>query len=296
MNVAAIDIGSNSVRLLVRTAEGEVLRRATTVTGLARGVDGSGRLSDAAIEATIAAITDYRATIDEFGVARARAVATSAVRDAANGSVAMDQVAAVLGSRPEIVSGDREAHLAFMGAIDGVHVTGTGIVVDIGGGSTEIIAGRDRPGWAHSYDIGSVRLTDRVLASRPAPPDELDAAIDEVDRVLADPSVVARGDRVIGVAGTFTSLAAMHLELDAYDPDAVHGSVLSRTDIDALVSHLAGLDVAATAEIPSLEPGRAPVILAGAVIAARVLEAIGASEVVVSESDLLDAVAAELVG
>lgn len=296
MIVAAIDIGSNSVRLLVRDDRGRALRRDATVTGLARGVDAGRRLSDEAVRATLSVIERYRAELSALGDVRVHAVATSAARDAANGAEVMAAIGDVLGSHPEIISGDREAALAFAGASDGLGGTGPRVVVDIGGGSTEVIRGDDGVDWARSYDIGSVRLTDRALPGRPPSSRELVAAHREVDRVLSLPPVDARAERIIGVAGTFTSLAAMHLGLERYDPDLVHDSTMTRADVEAMVDRLAVLDVEETARIPSLEPARAPVILSGAVVAARVMAAIGADEVLVRESDLLDGLAAELVG
>lgn len=294
MIVGAIDIGSNSVRLLVRDHHGSDLHRDTVVTGLARGVDAGGPLSVDSVAATLRAIRRYRAILDDLGAERSHAVATSAARDAPNGAEVMEAVGSVLGSAPEIISGEREASLSFAGATAGLDAGGSRVVVDIGGGSTEVIQGDGRIRWAYSYDIGSVRLTDRVLGSRPAPDAELRAAMDEVDRILGMPEVVARAGSIIGVAGTFTSLAAIHRQLDRYDPDLVHGTVLTRSDLEELLGRLAALDVAATAAIPSLEPGRAPVILAGTVVAERVMATVGAEEVVVSEADLLDAVADEL--
>lgn len=295
MIVAAIDIGSNSVRLLVRDGD-TVLARDAAVTGLARGVDRSGRLSDASVAGTLDVISRYRARIDELGARRIHAVATSATRDAANGAEAMRSVGSVLGVEPEIISGEREASLSFRGATSGLEPAVRRIVVDVGGGSTEIIEGAESISWGFSYDIGSVRLTDRILVARPAPESEVRAAVSEVDRVLSIPTVAARGRSIIGVAGTFTSLAAIHLELDRYDPDRVHGTEMSRDDIDQLVRILASLDIDQTARIPSLDSGRAPVILAGAVVASRVMEIVGAHTVTVRERDLLDGVAAEIAG
>ena len=295
MIVAAIDIGSNSVRLLVRDAAGLVLARETIVTGLARGVDADRMLSAEAIDDTRAVLARYRDTTERLGVDRLQSVATSACRDAANGPEAIAAFGDLLGERPEIISGDREASLAFAGATSGVHVPGRRVVVDIGGGSTEIIEGDAEVTWSNSYDIGSVRLTDRVLRNRPPGVGEMAAAEAEVDDVLSRPPIPARTDRIIGVAGTFTSLAAIHLGLPAYDRERVHGSSMSREAIGSMLDHLASLDVPATARIPSLQAGRAPVILAGALVAARVMEAVGAGEVLVSETDLLDGLAAELV-
>ena len=294
MRVAAIDIGSNSVRLLIRTSSGDVLARDATVTGLARGVDAGGLLSPRAVDETRSVLAGYRAVLDRLGVERVRSVATSACRDAVNGPETMALFAEVLGVRPEIITGDREASLAFAGATSGVRVDGRRVVVDVGGGSTEIVEGDAEVSWSNSYDIGSVRLTDRVLRHRPPREGELGEAAAEVADVLSRPPVPVRSDRIIGVAGTFTSLAAIHLNLPAYDRSEVHGASMTGDDVVSVLDHLASLDVEATARIPSLQAGRAPVILAGAVVVAGVMDVVGAREVVVSETDLLDAVAAEL--
>jgi exopolyphosphatase/guanosine-5'-triphosphate,3'-diphosphate pyrophosphatase len=271
-----------------------VLARDATVTGLARGVDAGGILSPRAVDETRSVLAGYRAVLDRLGVERVRSVATSACRDAVNGPETMALFAEVLGVRPEIITGDREASLAFAGATSGVRVDGRRLVVDVGGGSTEIVEGDAEVSWSNSYDIGSVRLTDRVLRHRPPREGELDEAAAEVADVLSRPPVPVRSDRIIGVAGTFTSLAAIHLDLPAYDRSEVHGASMTGDEVISVLDHLASLDVEATARIPSLQAGRAPVILAGAVVVAGVMDVVGAREVVVSETDLLDAVAAEL--
>jgi exopolyphosphatase/guanosine-5'-triphosphate,3'-diphosphate pyrophosphatase len=218
-------------------------------------------------------------------------VATSASRDADNGREFMHEVAARLGVMPEIISGTREARLAFVGAIQGGDAEPS-VVIDIGGGSTEFISGTLEPDRAISVDIGSVRLTDRMLPDRPASTDQLHAARELVADLIGEP-FDAGGSRVIGVAGTFTSLAAVARGLVEYDRSFVHGSSMTLAEIDDLVDVMAGLTVAQTAAIPSMHPQRAPVILAGAVIAARALRAVGTDQVTVSEHDLLDALAEE---
>jgi exopolyphosphatase / guanosine-5'-triphosphate,3'-diphosphate pyrophosphatase len=296
MRVAAVDIGSNSVRLLVLDDTGGPLVRRTIVTGLGRGLEATGRMSEDAIVATIDAIAEFSIDMRSVGVDRCAAVATSASRDARNGADVMARIGDALGTVPEIISGDREASLSFSGATAELDVVGTAVVVDIGGGSTEVVAGApgSGPRWGHSYDIGSVRLTDRCLPDRPAPREQLVGAAREVDRILSSSPLMERIDQPIGVAGTFTSLAAMHLRLPGYDPDLVHGTVLGLDDVRSLLERLGSLSVAETAAIPSLEPKRAPVILAGTVIAERLLVALGADRVLVSERDLLDGLAATL--
>ncbi len=291
MIVAAIDIGSNTVRLLTVTDDGSEIRREVAITGLAAGVDGSGVLSADAVERTADVLVGYARAMDEDGVEAVAAVATSACRDARNGEQVMDRLARAMGFRPEIIRGDEEAALAFSGATAGSGGAST-TVIDIGGGSTEIIVGGDEIAWSHSYDIGSVRLTDRVLPDRPVTGAELRAAQDATDHILASPSPPSATGTVIGVAGTFTSLSAIALGLDRYDRDAVHGSVLSSDDLDQLTERLSPLTVAQTAQIPSLDPKRAPVILAGSVIASRCVRMVDAAEIVISEHDLLDGLAA----
>jgi exopolyphosphatase / guanosine-5'-triphosphate,3'-diphosphate pyrophosphatase len=295
LTVAAIDIGSNSIRILVIDDTGREILRLTEVTGLGRGVDRSGVMSDAAVAETLRVIRGFAAIVRSHGVDRVGAVATSACRDAANGEAVIGDIGDILGVIPDIIGGSREAGLSFAGATSDLRDERPRVVVDIGGGSTEVVQGDGHTIlWAHSYDIGSVRLTDRALPDRPATRHQLDAASNEVDRVLCDPPVEPRCPDPIGVAGTFTSLAGIHLGLASYDRAVVHGTILSRGDIASLISDLAAMTVEQTAAIPSLEPRRAPVILAGAVVADRALDALEADQVVVSERDLLDGLAAEL--
>lgn len=288
MTVAAVDIGSNTVRLLVADDGGERVRR-VDVVGLGRGVDTTRSFSPEAMERALAVLADYGAEIARHGAERLRAVATSASRDAANSAGFLDRVAGVLGVRPEVISGEEEAALSYAGAIRALPGSGTALVIDPGGGSTEFVSAIG----AVSVDIGSVRLGDRLLPDRPASPAQVIAAADHV-RDLFAPLDLPRPDRVIGVAGTFTSLAAIALRLDRYDRDRVHGTVLTIDDLDELVVSLAVLSLSDTAAIPSLDPKRAPVMLPGAIIAAAAVRRTGLSEVIVSEADLLDAIAADL--
>lgn len=289
MTRAAVDLGTNSMRLLLVDDNGNEIVRLTEVTGLGQGLVDSGRLADAAIERTIAVLQRFGQTIRTHGVTRSRAVATSASRDAANREEFFDQAERALGVRPELIPGEEEARLSFAGATAGLR-DGSSLVVDIGGGSTEFVSER----WAISIDIGSVRLTDLALPDRPARPAQLAAAAQTVEEMLAtvDPPVLV--DRVIGVAGTWTSLSAINLDLKSYDRSVVHHSNLSGLEIESLVTWLAGLSLEETAAIPALDPKRAPVILAGAVIARGAIRRLEVAEVLVSEHDLLDGVAASL--
>lgn len=290
--IAAIDIGSNSTRLLLAepTSDGvRWLERRTIVTGLGRGAGPDGRLAPEAIARTVAALAALRTAAERAGVEHLAVIATAAARRAPNRRLLLDGAARVLGVRPQVISGDEEAALAFAGARTGLGRAGTPLlVVDIGGGSTELVWGTDRPALRVSLELGSVRLTEEVMPQRPAPEAELAAARNAAAGLLAAVEPPGPAATVVGVAGTFTSLAAISQDLPAYDPGRVHASVLSTVRLAELVLYLAGLSIAETAALPSLDPGRAPVILAGAVIAEAVLRRVGAGEVVVSEADTLD--------
>lgn len=286
MTRAAIDIGTNSMRLLVVDDDGEDLVRVATVTGLGHGVDANRRLGSEAVERTLVVFADFARTCDELGVDRLRVVATSATRDAENRDEFLDRAADVLGTRPEVISGQQEAELAYRGAT--ADRDGNAVVVDIGGGSTEFVR-RSGSVEAVSVDIGSVRLTDRLLSDRPASFDALEEASAHVEGLFG--SVGGSGDAiVIGVAGTWTSLAAIEQGREG----SVHGVVIGRLAADRLVGRLASLTLEQTASLPGLDPARAPVILGGAVIAREAMRALGTDEVVVSERDLLDGVVAGL--
>jgi exopolyphosphatase/guanosine-5'-triphosphate,3'-diphosphate pyrophosphatase len=292
--VSAVDIGSNTVRLLTVDDSGREIRREVTVTGLAGGVDATGVLSDGAVEATIDVLASYAEWIVTDGSQRTGAVATSACRDAANGPTVIEGFGEVIGVTPQIISGRREARLAFRGAT--AHAgAGDHVVVDVGGGSTEIIEGTRTVRWGHSYDIGSVRLTDRCLANQPVKPEDIAEARDVVTAVFLDPVPKTSSTAVIGVAGTFTSIAAMVLGLARYDREQVDGAVLTAHDLTVTVDRLTWLTLDEIAAIPSLDPKRAPVILGGAIVAERVIAAVGVDTLTVSEHDLLDGLAAELI-
>ncbi|MBI5158008.1 MAG: hypothetical protein HZA58_08370 [Acidimicrobiia bacterium] len=292
MRVGAVDIGTNTVRLLVKEGPTELLRR-VEVVGLGAGVDASGVLSVEAMDRAGAMLADYGAALRSLGVVRCRAVATSACRAAANAADFLDRVEHVLGVRPEVISGDEEAALSFRGATGAVGGEGASLVIDIGGGSTEFVMGEGAITYACSIEMGSVRLTDRVLPERPATRDRVALAGARVREALARVVLPATPRRVIGVAGTFTALAGVHLGLPVYDRSRVHGTTMSLDDLDALVERLTPMTVAETASLPSMDPKRAPVLLAGAVIAAESLR-LTSPEVVVSEFDLLDALVAGL--
>ena len=297
MRVGAIDIGTNTVRLLVAdVADGAiaVVERRAEVVALGEGVDRWGRLADEAIARTVARLAEYRAITAAHGVERLRVVATSASRDADNSEDFLDQAERVLGVRPEVIGGDEEAALSFRGATSGLPGPGPTLVIDQGGGSTEFVVGDIEPVAFTSVDIGSVRLTERLFPDHPASDEQVAAAAAVVAAMFASVAIPLAPVRAIGVGGTFTSLAAVHLGLTAYDPTLVHGSILTVDDLDELVTTLTRLTVDETQAIPSLEPGRAPVLLGGAVVAREAARRSGLEEIIVSETDLLDGIAMQL--
>lgn len=295
VSVAAIDIGSNSVRLLIMSESGDELHRDAIVTALGRGMEATSRFRDDTIDATLDVMRRYSDAIDSHDVSRVGAVATSASRDASNGAQLMDAIAEIIGSSPEIITGEREAELSFAGATASAVGEPPYLVIDIGGGSTEFVYGTTGPTYALSVDIGSVRLTDRLLPDRPPTAIQRSEASAHVDAAFSTVRLPGTPGTVIGVAGTFTSLAAISLGLERHDRDVVHGHALSRIRTKELITELSGLTVAETAAIPSLDPRRAPVILAGAVIADRATLLTGLEDITVSEHDLLDGLAFSLV-
>ena len=297
--VAAIDCGTNSIRLLIAEPVGGGLRgidRRMEIVRLGQGVDATGAFHPDALARTFAATDTYADAVRSAGVAveRIRFVATSAARDAENSEEFFAGIRARLGVTPDVISGDEEARLSFSGAVSGVDAgTGPALVIDIGGGSTELILGRDGAvEQAVSLDVGSVRLTERFLHTNPTPPQGRAEAEAYVDTLLDECGVdLARAATFIGVAGTMTTLAGVHLRLDAYDRSRVHGAVLPVAEIATLLDRLAGSSVDQIKAIPSMHPGRADVITAGALVASRIARRVTVSELVISESDILDGIA-----
>lgn len=297
MRVAAIDIGTNTVRLLVidATPDGITeLAKEVTVTRLGHGVDSTGLLDADAVARTIEVLGRYGLIMDDLGVTVRRAIATSASRDANNAAEFQRAAESVLGVRPEVIDGGTEAHLSFRGATHNGSHAGVTLVIDPGGGSTEFVAGSAAPTYAHSVDIGSVRLTERYLGQHPADPVSVAAARDHVRDLFAAELDLPPVDRLVGVAGTFCSLAAMHLELDSYSRDAVDGTVMCRHDFARLTDRLAAMSLEEIVAVPSMDPQRAPVMLGGAIVAEESLIAAGHHAVTVSESDILNGVALSL--
>ena len=296
MTVAAIDCGTNTIKLLVGDLPDVALRESRMVR-LGQGVDRTGRLSDEALARVFAAIDDYAALIAAHDVTRLRFCATSATRDAANAQVFGDGVFARLGVRPEVLSGDEEAALAFAGAVRNLAVLPEApvLVVDIGGGSTELILGSTAPESAVSMDIGSVRLHERHLHSDPPTAAEIaacvadiDAALDAVPEAEISPADAAT---VVGIAGTVTTVAAGVLDLPAYEREAIDQQVVTVAAVHDFVDRLVAMPVAERLTLPYLHPGRADVIDAGALILSRILRRTPATTMLVSESDILDGIA-----
>jgi exopolyphosphatase/guanosine-5'-triphosphate,3'-diphosphate pyrophosphatase len=291
--VAAIDCGTNSVRLLV-VDDGSDVHRETRIVRLGQGVDRTGVLAPDAIERTRAALADYATIIAATGAARVRMVATSATRDARNREDFLAVVHETVGVEPEVVTGLDEARLSYTGAVGTLpSVDGRVLLVDLGGGSTELVLGGDRL-RAHSMDVGSVRMTERHLADDPPRPGQVDAVVADVRAALrraAEDVPLDAADVVVGVAGTVTTLAAMILGLPHYDSAAIHGSRFTPEQIDVITRRLIGLSHDERAAVPVIHPGRVDVITAGAIILRTVLDASGGQQLIASEHDILDGIA-----
>ena len=290
--VAVIDVGTNSARMLVAdVAAGRVapVERRSTVTRLGRGVDLTGRLSAEAIEDACAAISGYVATVEELGAERVEAIATSAVRDAENGSAFIAELRERFALSPRVLDGEEEARLTYLGATSEHPPTEPTLVIDIGGGSTELIVGTGEEISFHtSMQAGVVRHSERHIASDPPTAVELEALAADV-RGLIDDAVDPGTEALAGiaVAGTPTSLAAVELGLEPYDPRKVHGHRLSLTAIQRMLSLLASAPLAERAQIPGMHPDRAPTIVAGVVILVEAMRAFGLEQIEVSEHDIL---------
>jgi exopolyphosphatase/guanosine-5'-triphosphate,3'-diphosphate pyrophosphatase len=292
LRVAVIDIGSNSTRLLVAdVAGGRVtpVERRSTVTRLGRGVDLSGRLAAEAIEAACAAVDPYVATLQELGAERVDAIATSAVRDAANGSAFVAELRERFALSARVLDGEEEARLTYLGATSEHFPEVPTVVIDIGGGSTELIVGAGREiDWHVSLQAGVVRHTERHLVSDPPTPVELEALAADLRGLIEAATAEAPAARAgIAVAGTPTSLAAIELELDPYDPKRVHDHVLELPSIQRMLSRLAAAPLAQRAEITGLHADRAPTIVAGVVTLVEVMRAFELERITVSEHDIL---------
>ena len=298
--VAAVDVGTNSVRLLVAERRGEALEpveRLMTITRLGAGVDATGHLDDAALERTLSCLGTYAQRWGELGADRVRISATSAVRDATDRDRFFNGVRQRTGVAAEVLSGEQEARAAFRGATADVAGRAPFLVLDIGGGSTEFILGTAGPEAMTSRQLGCVRLTERAIATDPPSSEDLSAAAAVIDAELAavEQVVPCRTARtLVAVAGTATTVAALHLGLPEYQADAIHGTRVPAAEVARIADELAGLTSPQRAALGPMAAGREDVIVAGAMILRRVVERFGFSDVLVSEADILDGLALEL--
>jgi exopolyphosphatase/guanosine-5'-triphosphate,3'-diphosphate pyrophosphatase len=299
--IASVDLGTNSTRVLVGRPTGaglEILDRRNTITRLGQDVGASGRLAPEAVERTLDCLRGYREVLDRHGVERVRVAATSASRDAANRDEFFGAVEALIGTRPELLSGDEEGRLSFRGATGELDpASGPFLVVDIGGGSTEFIVGTDRVEGVMSVDIGCVRLTEKFLDHDPPQPEELSACISLTDAYLDDvvreiPAAEAR--TMVGLAGTVTTVAAVEIGLETYDRDRIHHFHLTREAAEDVFRTLATESRADRVHNPGLEEARADVIVGGCCVLVALFRHLGFDEMIVSEADILDGLALSL--
>jgi exopolyphosphatase/guanosine-5'-triphosphate,3'-diphosphate pyrophosphatase len=297
--VAVIDIGTNSARLLIADVGGGSVRelvRRSTVTRLGRGVDLAGQLAAEAVEAACEAIGEYMEVVRESGTRSIEAIATSAVRDASNGDAFIAELRERFSLSARVLDGEEEARFTYLGATAEHPPARPTLVVDIGGGSTELVLGRGRDVEFHaSLQAGVVRHTERHLTSDPPTGAELEALAADV-RALIEPAAAGRrsgtrAEQGIAVAGTPTSLAAIELELEPYDPERVHGHELELRSIQTMLSRLASLPLSERERIPGLHRDRAPTIVAGVVILVEAMRAFELDRIRVSEHDILYGVA-----
>jgi exopolyphosphatase/guanosine-5'-triphosphate,3'-diphosphate pyrophosphatase len=301
--VAAVDLGTNSTRLLIADVEdGRIsdVERDARVTRLGEGVDERRLLLPVPVARVRNVLSDYRRRIESLGAARTLAIATSAIRDADNGEAFLGEIEWSYGFVTRLLSGDDEALLMFDGVTAERKLGAGTIIVDVGGGSTELVAGEpDGVRWHDSLDIGSVRLTERFLRSDPPTDDELEECATAVRALLAErvpDEIRSRTRSAVGVAGTITSLAALALGLEEYDRDRVHGFGLTAEALELQLRRLASVPLAERRSIRPLDPERAPVIVAGAVIARETLAFFGVGVLEISERDILDGAALAAAG
>jgi exopolyphosphatase/guanosine-5'-triphosphate,3'-diphosphate pyrophosphatase len=293
VRVAALDLGTNTTRLLVADVDDgalEEVHRETRITRLGEGVDARRRLLPVPIARVRNALTDYRRTAESLGAERTLLVATSAVRDAENGEAFLGEIEWSYGFATRLLSGEEEAEMTVRGVGSGTHPAPGTLILDIGGGSTELIV----DDFHVSLDLGSVRHTERFLQFDPPEPRELADAAGSIRSLLAEhvpDGARARVAQAIGVAGTLTTIAALDLGLPAYDRARVHGHPLSRHGARVQLERLASLPVAERRELPAMEPERAPVIVVGALILVETLDFFGLDGIEVSERDILDGAA-----
>ena len=304
--VAAIDCGTNSIRLLIAEADASGSLRDVTrelrIVRLGEGLGRTGVIGDAALARTLAACDDYARIIADAGVAAVRFVATSASRDARNRDDFVAGVQQRIGVLPEVISGAEEARLSFVGAVDSPQVAAAAaaprLVVDIGGGSTEFVFGADAPVASRSVDIGCVRLAERHLHADPPAAAELAAVAADADAaitVAAQVVPLTEAASMVGLAGTVTTVAAISMGLERYDAAIIHGARISAAEVHRVTEMLGAMTLAEREAMPIMLPGRADVIVAGSIILSRIVTAAGVDEVIVSEHDILDGIVTDLV-
>ena len=297
--IAAVDVGTNSTRLLVAEDQLplQVVERQMRITRLGQGVDATGHLDDSALERTLMCIADYATIWRELGADRVRLTATSAVRDASDRERFFSGVRERTGIEAEVLSGEDEGRTAFRGATALIDGQAPYLVLDIGGGSTEFILGTDAPEAMTSRQLGCVRVAERELLSDPPSLDQIaeargfaDGELDAVEVVIAP----GAARTLVGVAGTITTIAALHLALDTYQPDRIHGSRIPAEQVAEITERLLAMTTAERRALGPMAPGREDVIHAGALILDRVMARYGFADVLVSESDILDGLAMSL--
>jgi len=296
--IAAVDCGTNTIKLLIGDPP-DVAVRETRMVRLGQGVDRTGRISEEALARAFAAVDEYAALVRAHDVSRIRFCATSATRDAANGGVFASGVRERLGVSPEVLTGDEEAALAFDGAVRHLQTSPATpvLVVDIGGGSTELVLGGATPDAAQSMDVGSVRLHERHLHDDPPTPAQVRACVDDIDATLDESRVdLTAAATVVGVAGTILSVVAGVLDLPAYDRDVLDQSVVAVAEVHDFVNRLVAMPLEERLALPWMHPGRADVIDAGALILSRVLRRTGVDSMVASEADILEGIAWSIAG
>jgi len=301
MRVAAIDCGTNSIRLLIADPgpDGQLVDvvREMRIVRLGQGVDRTGRLAPEAIERTRLALIEYAELIDKHGASAVRMVATSATRDAANRSDFTEMVRAVLGAEPEVITGAEEAELSFAGAVAGLPGAQSPVLVaDIGGGSTELVLGGAQL-RSHSMDVGCVRMTERHLRNDPPTAEQIATTVADVRAAIVTASrdvPITEAATFVGVAGTVTTLAALVLGLTSYDSAAIHGSTMTAAQIHDVTARLLAMTHEQRAALPVMHPGRVDVIGGGAIVLRELVDATGVATVVASEHDILDGIAMRL--
>jgi exopolyphosphatase / guanosine-5'-triphosphate,3'-diphosphate pyrophosphatase len=300
VRAAAIDCGTNSIRLLIADVDlvagtARDVVREMVVVRLGEGVDATGEFSAAALERTFAACAVYAGTLQAAGSPPLRFVATSASRDVSNREQFLAGVSGILGVEPEVISGQEEGALSFAGATTGIPAGARApfLVVDIGGGSTEFVLGSQRPTHRTSVDIGCVRMTERHLVADPPTAAQVAAATADIDAAIARAASdvpFAQSATLVGLAGSVTTVAALALGLPQYDAGAIHHSRIAVADVRRVSDELLAMTRADRAALAVMHPGRVDVIGAGALVLRRIMEATGAPEVLVSEHDILDGV------